>query len=58
MTDIAPPCGHRQTFISRQEVLEVIERQLQPELAPSGTIAAAHADISFLLNYKEGQHRA
>jgi hypothetical protein len=27
-------------------------------LAPSGTIAAAHADISFLLNYKEGQHRA
>jgi hypothetical protein len=29
-----------------------------PELAPSATNAAVHAGISFLLNHKEGQHRA
>ena len=40
MTDIALPRSHRQTLISRQEVLKVVDGQLQSELAPSGTIAA------------------
>ena len=39
MTDIALPRNHRQTLISRQEVLKIVERQLYPEFAPSGAIA-------------------
>ena len=58
MTDIALPRRHRQTLISRQEVLKVVDGQHQSELAPSRTIAVAHAGIPFLLSYKEGQHRA